>query len=262
MSEKNVITIASADEMLSGSTRRSFLRLMGVGGAAVLLPSVFAACTNQDDGGSTGIAGGGSGGATAGSGAPVTIDFAKGDIAVLQFAFALEQLEADFYTKVVANFNSNFTAADQAVLADLRNHEVIHREFLKAALGANGTFVLTPTYGNLDFKNRTAVLTAARDFEDLGVAAYNGAGQYLASTDYLTLAGKIVSVEARHASAIRDLLVPKASGPDSFAPQTFDNAFYPGKVAGAAQAFIVDKLAFANAPASSGFAQGPNNNGV
>lgn len=31
-----------------------------------------------------------------GSGNALTIDFAKGDIAVLQFAYALEQLEADF----------------------------------------------------------------------------------------------------------------------------------------------------------------------
>ena len=46
----------------------------------------------------------------------------------------------------------------------------------------------------------------AKAFEDLGVSAYNGAGRYLASVDYLLLAGKIVSVEARHAAYIRDLL--------------------------------------------------------
>jgi hypothetical protein len=52
---------------------------------------------------------------------------------VLTYAYALEQLEADFYTKVVnaSRFNSNFTAEDKLVLIDLYNHEVIHREFLK-----------------------------------------------------------------------------------------------------------------------------------
>jgi hypothetical protein len=52
---------------------------------------------------------------------------------VLTYAYALEQLEADFYTKVVnaSGFNSNFTAEDKLVLIDLYNHEVIHREFLK-----------------------------------------------------------------------------------------------------------------------------------
>ena len=40
----------------------------------------------------------------------------------------------------------------------------------------------------------------------LGVSAYNGAGKLLMSSTYLTLAGKIVSVEARHAAVIRDLI--------------------------------------------------------
>lgn len=72
----------------------------------------------------------------------------------------------------------------------------------------------------------------------------------------LLVAGKIVSVEARHASVIADLLTPKTS---AFAPQAFENAFSVGKVATAAQGFIVDKLAFSNAPTT--FIQGPNNNG-
>jgi hypothetical protein len=42
--------------------------------------------------------------------------------------------------------------------------------------------------------------------EDNGVAAYNGAGRYITNPDYLLLAGKIVSVEARHASAARTLI--------------------------------------------------------
>jgi len=37
------------------------------------------------------------------------------------------------------------------------------------------------------------------------VAAYNGAGRFLQSNVYLVLAGKIVSVEARHAALIRDI---------------------------------------------------------
>ncbi len=48
-------------------------------------------------------------------------------------------------------------------------------------------------------------------FEDLGVAAYNGAGQLLEKGEYLLLAGKIVSVEARHATAIRYLIGMKGS---------------------------------------------------
>jgi hypothetical protein len=62
---------------------------------------------------------------------------------------------------------------------------------------------LSFNYGNLDFNSRTQVLATAKALEDTGVAAYNGAGRLLSNPDYLLLAGKIVSVEARHASAIR-----------------------------------------------------------
>ena len=253
MLRKKTMEVSSAAQLLDERSRREFLKLMGVGGALVLLPSVLTSCSDDDDD----ITG-------PGSGTPLVIDFAKGDTAVLQFAYALEQLEADFYTKVVSNFSNSFTTADRSVLGDVKNHEVIHRETFKTLLGPANDFTVNTTYGSLDFSNRTAVLATARTFEDLGVAAYNGAGQYLTSTANLGLAGKIVSVEARHAAAIRDLISPKAGGTsganaDSFAPRPFDDAFSPTKVAANAQGFIVQKLTFNNAPAT--FVQGPNNNG-
>ena len=221
------------------TTRRGFMRRVGIGGTLVMLPGVFSAC--QDGANTGGLTGPGTGGT-------ITFDFAKGDIAVLQFAYALEQLEADFYSQVVANFaGSSFTAADQLVLTDIRNHEVIHREFLKAALGTNASFTVTATYGALNFRDRATVLATARTFEDLGVAAYNGAAQYLSDVNNLVLVGKIVSVEARHASAIRDLLVPQSS---AFAPVAFDATDSPTKIAFAAQAFIEERLVFVNAPSA------------
>lgn len=249
MSERNRLTIPDAGMLGTARTRRDILKLMAMGGALVLLPTAIA-CSDDDDNGNGTITGPGTGNA-------LTIDFAKGDTAVLQFAYALEQLEADFYTRVVNAFGgSNLTAAEKAVIQDIKYHEVLHRELFKAALGTLNGFTVTPTYGNLNFNDRVAVLNAAKTFEDLGVAAYNGAGQYLTDVNNLLLAGKIVSVEARHASAIRDLINPKSG---DFAPQAFDNVYKPATVAAAAQGFVVDKLGFANAPTA--FAQGPNNNG-
>lgn len=146
-------------------------------------------------------------------------DLGGGDLGVLTYAYALEQLESDFYTKVVnaTAFNTAFTPEDRAVLTDLYNHEVIHREFFKAALtGAlpNPSAQLLPNlsfdYGSLNFNNRDQVLATAKALEDTGVGAYNGAGRLLTNPDYLLLAGKIVSVEARHASAIRSLINPNS----------------------------------------------------
>ncbi|MEO7362737.1 MAG: ferritin-like domain-containing protein [Gemmatimonadaceae bacterium] len=249
MSDKPKMIIPDSGMLMTPRSRRDILKLMAMGGSVVLLPSMLAACSNDDNGGGTVVTG-------PGTGAALTIDFAKGDFAVLQFAYALEQLEADFYTKVMAASSAgttNLTAADKAILQDIKYHEVLHREYFKVALGTTYGFTITTTYPNLNFNDRTAVLATAKALEDTGVKAYNGAAQYIASTDYLLAAGKIVSVEARHASAIADLIAPNTN---AFAPQTFDDVARPATIAGIAQGFIVQKLGFANAPTT--FVPGPN----
>lgn len=249
MSDRPRLDIPDVGMLATTRTRRDVLKLMGMGGALVLLPAAMAACDDDDD------PTGNNNPPAAGSGSPLVIDFGRGDVAILQYAYALEQLEADFYTKVVAQFTSA-PAAEMAILTDIRNHEVIHREYLKAVLGTTNGFTLNTTYGNLNFNDRTSVLNTAKTFEDLGVSAYNGAAQYLTLVDNLLYAGKIVSVEARHASTISDLISPKTS---AFAPKSFDDATRPGTVVMSAQGFIVEKLTPQNAPAT--FVQGPNNNG-
>ncbi|MBC8090187.1 MAG: ferritin-like domain-containing protein [Phycisphaerae bacterium] len=230
--------------------RRDILKLMAAGGAMVFLPSMLTACSDDDDDNGGGIT-------NPGSGATVTIDFAKGDTAILQFAYALEQLEADFYTRVVNAFGaSGLSTAERAILTDIKNHEVLHREFFKAILGTTNGFTLSTTYPNINFNDRMSVLNTAKLLEDTGVKAYNGAAQYIMDANNLLAAGKIVSVEARHAAAIADLLNPNTN---AFAPTTFDDVTRPATIAAAAQGFVVQKLALGNPPSS--FVQGPNNNG-
>ncbi|NDP28614.1 MAG: ferritin-like domain-containing protein [Flavobacterium sp.] len=213
---KNVLKIQEVEP--SFTNRRKFLKISGLSLMGTGL--VLAGCNNEDfmnfknhvksnygNGHFPGVRNG-------------VFDFGGNDFGVLTYAYALEQLEADFYTKVVnANgFTTNFTSEDQQVLTDLYHHEVIHREFFKAALtGAlpNPKKQLLPAlafdYGNLNFSSRTQVLATAKALEDTGVAAYNGAGRLISNPDYLLLAGKIVSVEARHASAIRSLINPNSN---------------------------------------------------
>lgn len=180
--------------------------------------------------------------------AAATLNFTN-DFGVLNYAFALEQLEAAFYTQVIATPYAGITAAERQVLTDLRDHEVIHREFLRAAIPAlGGTLIpnLTPNFTSINFNDRISVLTAARNFEDLGVGAYNGSGQFLSNPTLLGLAGKIVSVEARHASAVRDLITPRSR---DFAPRAFDDALRPQQVIATAAPFIRNSITVTNVPA-------------
>lgn len=146
-----------------------------------------------------------------------SVDLGAGDTGVLNYAYALEQLEAAFYTAVVASPYAGITPEETEILTDIRNHEVIHRDFLAAALGAAAIGALEVDFTSVNLADRASVLGAAKTFEDLGVSAYNGAGQLLTDANNLLVAGKIVSVEARHAAAIRDLLVPRSNATGSFA---------------------------------------------
>jgi len=256
--DERTVLVSRADELMHASTRRRFLKALGVGGAAVLLPSVFAACTDEANG--TGLVPRDASRATSGTnGAAVVLDLAT-DVGIFNYAYALEQLEAAFYTQVVTSstFASTFASTDeQEALSDIRRDEVAHRELLRAALGSAALPALTPNFAAVNFADRTSVLTTARTFEDLGVAAYNGAGRYIRNATNLLMAGKIVSVEARHASAIRDVLDPSGT---SFAdlsslvgigadPGTGrDVVLQPSGVLPAAAPFIADTVTIGTQP--------------
>lgn len=170
----------------------------------------------------------------------VTLDFSS-DTGVLNYAFALEQLEAAFYTMAVAhpNFAATFNAEEQRMVINLRDVEVIHREFYRAALGENAIADLTPNFSTINFGSRLSVLDTAHTFETLGTHAYNGAGRLLEDPTLLTVAGKIVSVEARHASMLADRL-NRRSG--EFAPRAFDLALSPAEVLPVVQPFVRNQI--------------------
>ena len=176
-----------------------------------------------------------------------SVNLGSGDTAILNYAYALEQLEAAFYTQVIATPYSGISSAETAILTDFMYHEVIHRNFFKAALGTSAIIDLTPNFSSIDFTSRASVLGAAKAFEDLGVSAYNGAGKLISTsatgTTYLGLAGKIVSVEARHAAAIRDLLLPSNAasgfaGDDVVDANGLDGAKTPSQVLAIAGAYV------------------------
>lgn len=239
--EKNEITDL-------GKNRRMFLKTAGVTAVA---SAILLSCKKKND-----------------DPAPVNpntppnadapVDLGSGDVGILNYAYALEQLEAAFYIQVVANvkFTSIFDTSEQSLLKDIKAHEIVHRDFLKTALGSKAIPALTVDFSTIDFGSKASVLGTAKAFEDLGVSAYNGAGKLISNTPdgltYLGLAGKIVSVEARHAAAIRDLLNPKSadfSGDDVVDSTTgLDGAKTPSQVLAIAGTYIKTKINASNLP--------------
>ncbi|MEO6669770.1 MAG: ferritin-like domain-containing protein [Ferruginibacter sp.] len=136
---------------------------------------------------------------------------------VLNYALTLEYLEAGFYNSIVGSPGYlTASATAQAALSKIADDENKHVAFLQTVLGAAA--VPTPTFdftgGNgsgagpfAGYLNSYAIqLAMAQTFEDTGVRAYKGQATALMSdNDILTAALNIHSVEARHASHIRQM---------------------------------------------------------
>jgi len=212
----------------SGISRRRFFGYAGALAGAGLITSM-ASCQKEEEPGT---------------------NIGSGDSGILNYAYILEQLEAAFYIQVVATPYIGMNAVEKDYFTDIRNHEIAHREFLKNVLGGAAITALEFDFSSVDFQKRTSVLDTAIAFEDVGVSAYNGAAQLLNSADNLAVAGKIVSVEARHAAALRDL---KLSG--TFADNTvvndangLDSARSPEEVLAIVRPYIKTKLNAENLP--------------
>ena len=138
------------------------------------------------------------------------------DVAILNFALTLEYLEAEFYTQAErAKFGGKVGSFARVVGA----HERTHVAFLKKALGSAA--VKKPRFNFKDTVTDVNKFTAtAQVLEDTGVAAYLGQVTLIKTKAILKAAGTIVTVEARHAAWIREILGNSQSPLP--APRAFD----------------------------------------
>ena len=201
MSEHVTVEVVQAGALdeVGGDTRAQFLQKAVVGGGTVVVGGVAI-------GGLPRLA----------SAAPS----AGQDLAILNFALLLEYLEAEFYTVAEAT-----GTAIQGELRDFATvvgaHERAHRDFLIDTLGSNAG--PKPTF---DFRDTvtdpTKFRQTAQALEDVGVSAYLGQATRLRRPT-LGVAATIASVEARHASWIRDINRKLASSDKPLpAPAAFD----------------------------------------
>lgn len=177
-------------------------------------------------------------------------DVGGGDLGLLTYVYALEQLEADFYTRVITagGFGSTWSSTEQTAMTEIYRHEVVHRDYFRTLLNGMLPDACTQLLPNLqfnwegiDFSNRSTVLTMARTLEYTGLAAYNGAGPYLEDATLLHTAVNIVSVEGRHASVIRTMLGDDAN---AFGSDSYDPALPPSEILTAVSALHVIQTDF------------------
>ncbi|CZT12701.1 related to stress response protein rds1p [Rhynchosporium graminicola] len=131
------------------------------------------------------------------------------DIDVLEFALTLENLETAFYQQGFAKFSdSDFAAlglapAEITNLKSIQGTEATHVTTLTSAIAGAGTVPVAPCQYNFAFTDAKAMVATAAVLENVGVSAYLAAAPLIKTPGILTVAGSILTVEARHQTFIR-----------------------------------------------------------
>ncbi|HXD68433.1 MAG TPA: ferritin-like domain-containing protein [Gaiellales bacterium] len=136
-----------------------------------------------------------------------------GDAEILNFALEMEELQAALYEQALRHAGLTGELAQYARVVG--GHEREHVAFLRQTLGSRAKPAPAFDFGDA-VTDPDRFAAAARVLEDLGVAALDGQAANLTKPSLAAVA-TIVSVEARHAAWIRDLLgelpAPTAANP-------------------------------------------------
>jgi len=150
------------------------------------------------------------------------------DVGILNYALTLEHLESTFYREGLANYtHEEFLAAGfadpfYANLVEVASDEKTHVSFLTTALGSAAVAECKYSFPST---TPAGFVALASVLEGVGVSAYLGAAASISDKDYLTAAGSILTVEARHSSYIRASL-KELPFPSPFdIPLTFDDVY-------------------------------------
>lgn len=128
-------------------------------------------------------------------------DFAD-DIDVLNYALTLEHLENAFY-EMASQYELGEDPYGNSIneyVAMIGEHEAAHVDTLTQVITQLGGTPVARAEYDFGLTDAQSFLMTAATLENVGVAAYDGAGAAIQNKDLLTAAGSIVAVEARHAA--------------------------------------------------------------
>lgn len=153
------------------------------------------------------------------------------DGTILNYALTLEHLEDTFYRQGLANFTqeqfaaAGFGGSFYSNLKEISKDETTHVSFLTTALTAAGVAPVDECVYKFPYTDVRSFVSLASVLEGVGVSAYLGAAANITEPAYLTAAGSILTVEARHSAFLRNSLGESPFATPFDTPLDFDEVY-------------------------------------